>query len=88
MRKLKRPDGGFSREIETSPPAPNVAQIKAGEVYPDMPEPVVLSKGLYEGDMNASTQTTLIRQQLYKMVGIPIVPLKESVDFYKLCFNK
>lgn len=88
MRKLKRPDGGFSREIETSPPAPNVAQIKAGEVYPDMPEPVVLSKGLYEGDMNASTQTTLIRQQLYKMVGIPIVPLKESEDFFKLCLKE
>ncbi|MFC4321367.1 prenyltransferase/squalene oxidase repeat-containing protein [Litchfieldia salsa] len=84
MARLKRKDGAFSREIESSPPAPNVAQVKKGEVYPSMPEPVYLSNGLYEGDMNASTQTTLIRQQLYKLTGVPIVPLRESTEFYQL----
>lgn len=82
IKKLKREDGGFSREIENSPSAPNVAQVKEGEYYPDMPEPVHLSKGLFEGDMNASTQATLIRKQLHKLVGIPIGPLKEAKTFY------
>jgi hypothetical protein len=84
MSRLKRKDGGFSREMESSPPAPNVAQVKKGEFYPYMPEPVCLSRGLYEGDMNASTQTTLIRQQLFKLAGVPIVPLRESDKFYQL----
>ncbi|OLS35546.1 hypothetical protein [Bacillus sp. MRMR6] len=84
MARLKRKDGAFSREMESSPPAPNVAQVKKGERYPYMPKPVYLSNGLYEGDMNASTQTTLIRQQLYKLAGMPIAPLRESAGFYQL----
>ena len=31
------------------PPAPNVAQVKPGEYYPDMPEAVPLGKGEMEG---------------------------------------
>ncbi|WP_456276447.1 hypothetical protein [Bacillus sp. AK128] len=83
MAKLKREDGGFSRELETSPSAPNVAQVKKGEFYPNMPEAVHLSKGLYEGDMNASTQTTLIRQQLYKLSGLRPSPIKGAREFYQ-----
>ena len=60
MARLKRADGGFSREID-HPPAPNVAQVKQGEYYPDMPEAVPLGKGEIEGDMNAGTQAILIR---------------------------
>ncbi|MBS4207855.1 hypothetical protein [Bacillus sp. FJAT-50079] len=82
ITKLKRPDGGFSREIDHSPVAPNVAQVKADEYYPNMPIPVPLSNGLYEGDMNASTQATLIRLQLHKLLGIHAEPLKEAKRFY------
>ncbi len=82
IKKLKRNDGGFSREIENSPSAPNIAQVKKGEYYPNMPKPVHLSKGLFEGDMNASTQATLIRKQCYKLAGLPVGPLKESKYFY------
>ncbi|MFC0473306.1 hypothetical protein ACFFHM_23085 [Halalkalibacter kiskunsagensis] len=81
--KLKREDGGFSREIDLSPPAPNVAQVKRGEFYPNMPEAVCLGKGLYEGDMNASTQATLIRQQCYRLADLFAKPLKNSNDFFK-----
>jgi hypothetical protein len=42
MQKLKREDGGFSREVGNSPKAPNVAQVKGGEFYPEMPSPVCL----------------------------------------------
>lgn len=83
MKRLKREDHGFSREIENSPPAPNVAQVKAGKYYPDMPEAVCLSQGLYEGDMNASTQATLIRLQCNELVGSPSIPLKSAKEFYK-----
>ncbi|WP_223701482.1 prenyltransferase/squalene oxidase repeat-containing protein [Sutcliffiella deserti] len=83
MKKLKRPDGGFSRESENSPTAPNVAQVK-GEYYPDMPEPVHLSQGLYEGDMNASTQAVLIRMQCYELAGETCLPVYGSSNFYKL----
>ncbi|WP_088102795.1 hypothetical protein [Halalkalibacter urbisdiaboli] len=82
MKKLKRDDGGFSRELEHSPPAPNVAQVKKGEFYPDMPEAVHLGKGLVEGDMNASTQATLIRIQCHKLAGIPVKPIKNARTFY------
>lgn len=82
MEKLKRSDGGFSRELNTSPPAPNVAQVKMGEYYPDMPEPVALSQGLYEGDINASTQATLIRRQSYRLAGCVEEPLQEAAEFY------
>lgn len=83
MENLKRADGGFSREIENSPPAPNVAQVKKGEYYPYMPDPVALSQGLYESDVNASTQATLIRRQCYRLAGCNEEPLKDSSDFYE-----
>ncbi|MDL4840275.1 prenyltransferase/squalene oxidase repeat-containing protein [Aquibacillus rhizosphaerae] len=83
MEKLKREDGGFSRESGNSPIAPNVAQVKSGEQYPNMPEPVPLSKGLYEGDMNASTQATLIRMQCYQLCGQEINPHKNANNFLK-----
>ncbi|WP_433938977.1 hypothetical protein [Paenibacillus lautus] len=70
MARLKRADGGFSREIDHSPPAPNVAQVKPGEYYPDMPEAVPLGKGEVEGDMNAGTQAILIRYSLRELVGL------------------
>ncbi|ENH96498.1 hypothetical protein J416_10391 [Gracilibacillus halophilus YIM-C55.5] len=68
LQSFKQSDGGFSREIDRSPKAPNVSQVKAGEHYPEMPRPVELGLGLREGDMNASTQATLIRQQLYHLL--------------------
>lgn len=71
MAKLKREDGGFSREIDGSPPAPNVAQVKPGETYPDMPVAVPLGLGLREGDMNAGTQAVLIRYTLRELAGLP-----------------
>jgi len=71
MAKLKRADGGFSREIDRSPPAPNVAQVKEGEWYPDMPQAVPLGLGLVEGDMNAGTQAVLIRYTLRELAGLP-----------------
>jgi hypothetical protein len=83
MRRLKRADGGFSRELEHSPPAPNVAQVKRGEYYPGMPEPVCIGLGWVEGDMNASTQATLIRQQTRRLAGIAARPLEESKTFYQ-----
>ncbi|MEH7386263.1 hypothetical protein V7147_12720 [Bacillus sp. JJ1521] len=84
IEKLKRPDGGFSREIDNSPTAPNVAQIKSDEFYPAMPVAVQLGKGLYEGDMNAGTQATLIRLQLHKLAGRTVIPIKGSENFYGL----
>jgi hypothetical protein len=82
LSKLKREDGGFSRELTTSPPAPNVAQVKKGEFYPNMPEPVCLGNGLYEGDMNASTQATLIRLQCYRLAGLEVKPIKNAEELY------
>ncbi|SFL67562.1 hypothetical protein SAMN04487943_10349 [Gracilibacillus orientalis] len=67
MKRLKQKDGAFSRELAHSPKAPNVAQVKHGEYYPNMPEAVELSLGLKEGDMNATTQATLIRKQLHQL---------------------
>ncbi|QGH36558.1 hypothetical protein GI584_21985 [Gracilibacillus salitolerans] len=67
MKKLKQKDGAFSRELAHSPKAPNVAQVKQGEYYPNMPEAVELGLGLKEGDMNATTQATLIRKQLHHL---------------------
>ncbi len=84
IEKLKRPDGGFSREIVNSPTAPNVAQVKSDEFYPDMPVAVHLGKGLFEGDMNAGTQATLIRLQLHKLAGKTVSPIKASENFYAL----
>ncbi|WP_449539324.1 hypothetical protein [Ferdinandcohnia sp. Marseille-Q9671] len=83
IEKLKRADGGFSREIEHSPTAPNVAQVKSDEFYPFMPEAVHIGKGLYEGDMNAGTQATLIRLQLHKLAGLKVDPIKGAENFYK-----
>ncbi|AWP28972.1 hypothetical protein [Paenibacillus sp. Cedars] len=71
MAQLKREDGGFSREIDHSPPAPNVAQVKPGEYYPDMPAAVPLGMGEVEGDMNAGTQAILIRYSLRELGGLP-----------------
>ncbi|MGN8645964.1 hypothetical protein ACTNEO_06010 [Gracilibacillus sp. HCP3S3_G5_1] len=67
MERLKQKDGAFSREMAHSPKAPNVAQVKQGEYYPNMPEAIELGLGLKEGDMNATTQATLIRQQLHQL---------------------
>lgn len=72
MAKLKQADGGFSREAGHSPPAPNVAQVKPGETYPDMPAAVPLGLGEAEGDMNAGTQAVLIRYTLRELAGLPI----------------
>ncbi|GAE34786.1 hypothetical protein JCM9157_1866 [Halalkalibacter akibai JCM 9157] len=83
MSNLKREDGGFSRELHASPPAPNVAQVKKDEVYPNMPEAVCLGKGLIEGDMNATTQATLIRLQCFKLTGRESKPIKNSQEFYQ-----
>ncbi|UOE93051.1 prenyltransferase/squalene oxidase repeat-containing protein [Alkalihalobacillus sp. LMS39] len=82
MSKLKRSDGGFSRELQGSPPAPNVAQVKKGEHYPLMPEPVLLGRGKVEGDMNATTQATLIRLKCHRLAGQKVVPIKGSEQFY------
>lgn len=82
IRKLKRDDGGFSREMNHSPEAPNVAQVKKGDYYPNMPAAVCLGKGLFEGDMNASTQATLIRLQCYRLAGMKAEPIKGSSEFF------
>ncbi|UJF33923.1 hypothetical protein [Paenibacillus hexagrammi] len=69
MRRLLREDGGFSRELAHSPSAPNVAQVKSGGSYPNMPRPVHIGRGLVEGDMNAGTQAMLIRSVCYRLAG-------------------
>ncbi len=84
MAKLKREDGGFSREIGNSPSAPNVAQVKEGEYYPFMPKPVHLSQGLYEGDMNAGTQALLIRLLSHKLAGVKAAPLHEAAQLFAM----
>ncbi|MGF7034322.1 hypothetical protein J2T17_005272 [Paenibacillus mucilaginosus] len=76
MKRLKHADGGFSRELGHSPTAPNVAQVKANEFYPDMPKAVHLGLGLAEGDMNAGTQAILIRWLCYELAGLPVPPLE------------
>jgi hypothetical protein len=70
MSALLQADGGFSRELGHSPVAPNVAQVKEGEFYPDMPKAVRIGLGLQEGDMNAGTQALLIRSICYRLAGI------------------
>lgn len=75
MRRFLKPDGGFSREVTHSPPAPNVAQVKEGEYYPYMPEAVPIGRGLVEGDMNAGTQALWIREISYQLSGMAIEPL-------------
>jgi len=75
LARFLRPDGGFSRELRGSPPAPNVAQVKEGEEYPAMPAPVRLGAGLAEGDMNAGTQALLIFRLAGVLAGTgPAVP--------------
>ncbi|GIP35783.1 hypothetical protein [Paenibacillus sp. J2TS4] len=83
MSRLKRKDGGFSRELDHSPPAPNVAQVKPGEFYPDMPKPVRLGLGKVEGDMNAGTQAILIRHLCYELAGIDAPPLSSPPDLFR-----
>jgi hypothetical protein len=46
-----------------------VAQVKRGETYPGLPLPVLLGKGLVEGDMNAATQALLIRSLCRQLAG-------------------
>lgn len=75
MIRLKQRDGGFSRELAHSPIAPNVAQVKAGEFYPEMPIAVPLGLGLAEGDMNAGTQAILIRWLCHELAGLQPKPL-------------
>ncbi|MDT9726356.1 hypothetical protein DUZ99_15340 [Xylanibacillus composti] len=82
MTRLRRQDGGFSRELAGSPPAPNVAQVKQGERYPGMPEPVCLGRGFVEGDMNAGTQAALIRCRVYALAGLSAGPLPQADRFY------
>jgi len=81
MARLKRPDGGFSRELRGSPVAPNVAQVKEGESYPDMPEPVRLGRGLVEGDMNAATQALLVRRIARELAGLRAAPPPSAGEF-------
>ncbi|GAE92168.1 hypothetical protein JCM21714_1150 [Gracilibacillus boraciitolerans JCM 21714] len=83
LKQLKRKDGAFSREINGSPSAPNVAQIKEDDYYPDMPDPVELGLGLVEGDMNATTQATLIRKQLHQLWSEKPEPLISSEQFWQ-----
>jgi len=83
VSKLKRDDGGFSREIDHSPPAPNVAQVKPGEAYPDMPAPVLIGLGEVEGDMNAGTQAILIRYSLRELAGLPADPLPAAEPLFR-----
>jgi hypothetical protein len=80
MRALMRPDGGFSRELKHSPVAPNVAQVKEGEYYPNMPIPVPIGRGLKEGDMNAGTQALWIRHLSYKLADRTAGELKPYTD--------
>ena len=80
MSRLKRTDGGFSRELHASPPAPNVAQVKALEEYPEIPKPVPLGMGFIEGDMNAGTQAVWIRMLCYRMAGLAVPELKREMQ--------
>lgn len=84
MSRLLRADGGFSRELAHSPSAPNVAQVKEGAYYPEMPKPVHLSEGKVEGDMNAATQALLIRSLCYRLAGVQAPPFgeKQLSSFY------
>ncbi|UUZ95646.1 hypothetical protein LJK87_15115 [Paenibacillus sp. P25] len=88
MKRLLRQDGGFSRELKHSPPAPNVAQVKEGESYPDMPAPVSIGKGLVEGDMNAATQALLIRYSCYEFCGLTPRPLNEYMTPIRELFRR
>lgn len=88
MRTLLRPDGGFSRELKHSPKAPNVAQVKEGEFYPNMPAAVPIGQGLVEGDMNAGTQALLIREFSYLMSEQEHLPLKAYTDDFWKAVNR
>lgn len=78
MARLRQADGGFSRELGHSPAATNVAQVKEGEYYPDMPKAVPIGLGLAEGDMNAGTQALLIRSICYELAGVEAPKLDVS----------
>lgn len=80
MHRLLREDGGFSRELKHSPPAPNVAQVKEGEWYPDIPQAVPIGLGWVEGDMNAATQALLIRHSCYALSGRTPEPLRAAMS--------
>ncbi|MCA0755874.1 hypothetical protein KP806_12520 [Paenibacillus sp. N4] len=75
LSRFLKPDGGFSRELGHSPPASNTAQVKQGEHYPYMPEPVRIGKGVAEGDMNAGTQAIWIRELSHKLAKLDYAPL-------------
>ncbi|CAN7227337.1 hypothetical protein [Paenibacillus sp. LjRoot56] len=87
MKRLLRADGGFSRELSHSPTAPNVAQVKEGEYYPDMPKAVHIGGGEVEGDMNAGTQALLIRSVCYQLAGRMAPPLIKAPMFTVLKNN-
>ncbi|CAH1226072.1 hypothetical protein PAECIP111891_05888 [Paenibacillus allorhizoplanae] len=87
MKRLLRADGGFSRELAHSPTAPNVAQVKEGEYYPDMPKAVHIGGGEVEGDMNAGTQALLIRSVCYQLAGRKAPPLIKAPMFTVLESN-
>ncbi|MBD0383809.1 hypothetical protein [Paenibacillus sedimenti] len=82
MKRLLRADGGFSRELAHSPTAPNVAQIKGGEYYPNMPKAVHIGRGEVEGDMNAGTQALLIRSVCYQLAGME-APKLSTMNVYQ-----
>jgi len=83
VRRLSRADGGFSREMEHSPSATNVAQVKPGDGHRDIPKPVYISKGLYESDMNAATQADSVRRMCYRLAGLPATNLEQYANKLK-----
>ncbi|MED4122762.1 hypothetical protein P4641_02085 [Halalkalibacterium halodurans] len=89
LKRLKQKDGGFSREISGSLPAPNVGQVKKEEKYSELPQPVILGAGLMEGDMNATTQAVLIHRLCYQLAKRPFPFAKMAgVPFYSLIKSK
>lgn len=69
LTKYMKPDGGFSRHVESSLKIPNN---------------VPLGKGLVEGDMNAGTQALRIRSLCYELAGLIEKPMMQLTDgFYE-----
>jgi hypothetical protein len=72
LKKYLKPDGGFSRHVDVSL---------------DMPNNVILGKGLAEGDMNAGTQALRIRNYCYILSGNELKPLYQYMDGFKTHIN-
>lgn len=71
LKRYLKPDGGFSRQVQSSLEIPNNVR---------------LGKGLVEGDMNAGTQALRIRSLGYEFIGLEDKPLvRYTKDFYKFC---